>query len=256
MGSNRVAIVTGAGARGDEIGNGRAAALLLARAGSTLVVVDRQSEPGKRTVELIEAEGGEAALFTADVTAEDDCAGLAEFAAERFGRIDVLVNNVGVGSRGSVTETDLSSWNKVMNINVTSMYLTCRHVIPVMAEGGGGAIVNIGSISALRPRGLTAYSTSKGAVVALTAALAMDHAADGIRANAVVPGPVFTPMVDGPTMTPELRDRRRRASPLKVEGTGWDVGHAVAFLASDQARYITGQSLIVDGGVTLTSPSR
>lgn len=230
--------------------------MLLARSGSTVIIVDRKPEPGQRTVELIEGEGGQAALFTADVTSEEDCANLVDFATERFGRIDVLVNNVGVGSTGAVTETELATWNRVMNINVTSMYLTCRHAIPVMAAGGGGAIVNIGSISALRPRGLTAYSTSKGAVVTLTAALAMDHAAEGIRANAVVPGPVFTPMVDGPTMTPELRERRRRASPLKIEGTGWDVGHAVAFLASDEARYITGQSLVVDGGVTLSSPSR
>ena len=124
-----------------------------------------------------------------------------------------------------------------------------------MIERGGGAIVNVSSISALRPRGLTAYSTSKGAVIALTKAMAVDHAADGIRVNCVAPGPVFTPMVSG-DMTEERRAQRVKATPLGIEGTGWDIGHAVTFLLSDAARYITGQTLVVDGGVTLQGPER
>jgi NAD(P)-dependent dehydrogenase (short-subunit alcohol dehydrogenase family) len=125
-----------------------------------------------------------------------------------------------------------------------------------MARGGGGAIVNISSISALRPRGLTPYSVSKGAVIALTRAMAIDHASEGIRVNCIAPGPVYTPMVYAGGMSEELRDRRRRASPLGIEGTGWDIGHAALFLVSDEARYITGVVLPVDGGVTLTSASR
>jgi NAD(P)-dependent dehydrogenase (short-subunit alcohol dehydrogenase family) len=125
-----------------------------------------------------------------------------------------------------------------------------------MAKGGGGAIVNISSISALRPRGLTPYTVSKGAVIALTRAMAVDHAAQGIRVNCIAPGPVYTPMVYAAGMSPELRDQRRRASPLGIEGTGWDIAHAALFLASDEARYVTGVVLPVDGGVTLTSASR
>ena len=125
-----------------------------------------------------------------------------------------------------------------------------------MRRRGGGAIVNISSIAALRPRGLTAYSASKGAVIALTKAMAVDHAEEGIRVNCVAPGPVYTPMVAGDGMSEEARERRRNASPLKIEGTGWDIGNAVLFLASDMARYITGQTLVVDGGVTLKGPER
>jgi NAD(P)-dependent dehydrogenase (short-subunit alcohol dehydrogenase family) len=143
-----------------------------------------------------------------------------------------------------------------MRVNVTSMMLASKHAIPAMIRAGGGAIVNISSISALRPRGLTPYSVSKGAVIALTRAMAVDHAADGIRVNCIAPGPVYTPMVYADGMSDELRERRRRSSPLGVEGTGWDIGYAALFLVSDEARYVTGVVLPVDGGVTLTSPAR
>jgi NAD(P)-dependent dehydrogenase (short-subunit alcohol dehydrogenase family) len=143
-----------------------------------------------------------------------------------------------------------------MEVNVRSMFLMSRHAVPAMAESGGGAIVNISSIAAVRPGKLTAYTTSKGAVISLTKAMAVDHAGEGIRVNCVAPGPVYTPMVYGRGMPDELRQARRNASLLKVEGTGWDIGNAVVFLASDQARYITGQTLVVDGGVTLSSPPR
>jgi NAD(P)-dependent dehydrogenase (short-subunit alcohol dehydrogenase family) len=137
------------------------------------------------------------------------------------------------------------------------MYLASRHAIPAMIEtAGGGAIVNVSSISALRPRGLTPYSTSKGAVIALTRAMAVDHGKEHIRVNCVAPGPVFTPMVYADGMTDEARERRRRASVLGIEGSGWDVGHAVRFLLSSHARYITGQTLVVDGGVTIQAPAR
>jgi NAD(P)-dependent dehydrogenase (short-subunit alcohol dehydrogenase family) len=254
--AGRVAVVTGGGALDDGIGNGRAAAILLARAGASVVVVDRKIEAAERTVAMIETEGGRALSVDADVTDEADCARIVGTAVEAYGGLDVLDNNVGVGSRGSVVELEPDHWDRVMNINVTSMYLMAKHAIPAMESRGGGAIVNVSSISALRPRGLTAYSTSKGAVIALTKAMAVDHAGAGIRVNCVAPGPVYTPMVSGPGMSDELRDRRRRASPLKIEGTGWDIGNAVVFLASNQARYITGQTLVVDGGVTLTASSR
>ncbi len=253
---NKVAIVTGGGAAGDGIGNGRAAAILLARAGAVVVVIDRKMELAERTVEMICTEGGRAMAVAADVTLEDDCRRVVAETLHHHASIDILDNNVGVGSRGSVVEEDPGNWDRIMRVNVTSMMLMSKHVIPVMIERGGGAIVNVSSISALRPRGLTAYSTSKGAVIALTRAMAVDHAADHIRVNCVAPGPVFTPMVAGPGMTEADRERRRMASPLGVEGTGWDIGNAVLFLASDLARYITGQTLVVDGGVTLKAPDR
>jgi NAD(P)-dependent dehydrogenase (short-subunit alcohol dehydrogenase family) len=248
--------VTGAGALGDGIGNGRAAALLLARAGASVVVADRKPDLAARTVEMITGEGGAAIAAAGDVTSEEGCRAIVALACATFGGIDILDNNVGIGSRGSVVDEDPERWERVMNVNVSSMFLMSKHVIPVMEERGGGAIVNISSISALRPKGITAYSASKGAVIALTRAMAVDHAERGIRVNCVAPGPVYTPMVAGPGMSDELRERRRNASVLKIEGTGWDVGNAVVFLSSDQARYITGQTLVVDGGVTLTGAGR
>jgi NAD(P)-dependent dehydrogenase (short-subunit alcohol dehydrogenase family) len=254
--AGKVAIVTGGGAAGEGIGNGRAAAILLARAGARVVVVDRDGALAKRTVEMIAAAGGEGVAFAADVTRAADCAAMVEAALERFGRLDLLDNNVGVGSRGSVLDESEESWRRVMQINVDSMFLAARHAIHAMRRSGGGAIVNVSSISALRPRGLTAYSVSKGAVIALTRAMAVDHGPDGIRVNCVAPGPVYTPMVYAGGMTDTARERRRKASALGIEGTGWDVGHAVRFMLSDCARYITGQVLVVDGGTTLTAPER
>ncbi len=255
--AGKAAIVTGGGAAGDGIGNGRATALLLARAGTRVLVVDRQPELAERTVQMISAEGGIAAACAADVTDEDQCRAMVEEALRRFGRLDFLDNNVGIGSRGSVVEEDPRVWRKVMQVNVESMFLASRHAIPAMVRtAGGGAIVNVASISALRPRGLTAYSASKGAVIALTRAMAVDHGRAGIRVNCIAPGPVYPPMVYAAGMTPQAREQRKNASVLGIEGTGWDVGHAARFLLSAHARYITGHTLVVDGGATLVGPSR
>jgi NAD(P)-dependent dehydrogenase (short-subunit alcohol dehydrogenase family) len=251
----KVAIVTGGGAVDDGIGNGRAAAILLARAGAGVLVVER--ERAARTVAMISDEGGTAAAFVADVTDEEQARAMVAAALDRFGRLDCLDNNVGIGGRGSVVDMAPEAWRRVMQVNVDSMFLASRHAIPAMKEtAGGGAIVNVSSISALRPRGLTAYSTSKGAVIALTRAMAVDHGPDGIRVNCVAPGPVYTPMVYSRQMTPAAREARRKASVLALEGTGWDIGRAVRFLLSPEARYITGQTLVVDGGATLVGPAR
>jgi NAD(P)-dependent dehydrogenase (short-subunit alcohol dehydrogenase family) len=210
----------------------------------------------EETLAMIRAEGGEAAVWVADVTRAADCRAMVEEAVRRWGKLDILDNNVGIGMGGSVVEVSEEDWDRVMAVNVKSMMLASKYAVPAMAAGGGGAIINISSISALRPRGLTPYSASKGAVIALTRAMAIDHAPQGIRVNCIAPGPVYTPMVYAGGMSEELRERRRRASPLGIEGTGWDVGYAALFLASDEARYITGQVLVVDGGVTLTSAAR
>ncbi len=252
----KVAVVTGGGAAGEGIGNGRAAAILLARAGTRVVVVDREKALAQRTVALIEEAGGEAVAVEADVTRAADCAAVVQTALDRFGRLDLLDNNVGIGSRGTVIDETEENWRRVMQVNVDSMFLMAKHAIPAMRRAGGGAIVNVSSISALRPRGLTVYSVSKGAVIALTRAMAVDHGRENIRVNCVAPGPVYTPMVYERGMSPAARDRRRQASALGIEGTGWDIGHAVRFLLSDHARYVTGHVLVVDGGTTLSAPER
>jgi NAD(P)-dependent dehydrogenase (short-subunit alcohol dehydrogenase family) len=253
----KVAIVTGGGAKDDGIGNGRAAAILLARAGAHVLVVDKDLLLAQRTVAMIAAEGGSAVAASYDVTDSKNCEAMVADAVQRWGRLDCLDNNVGIGSRGSVVEETEENWTRVMHVNVDSMFLTCKHAIPAMVRtAGGGSIVNVSSISALRPRGLTAYSVSKGAVIALTKAVAVDHGPDGVRANCVAPGAVYTPMVYARGMTDQRRETRRKASVLGREGTGWDIGSAVRFLLSDQARYITGQTLVVDGGATLVGPSR
>jgi NAD(P)-dependent dehydrogenase (short-subunit alcohol dehydrogenase family) len=252
----KVAIVTGAGSRAPGIGNGRATAILFAREGARVLLVDQNPAAAEETLAMIKDEGGEAEVFTADVTRADDCRAMVERAVGRWGRLDILDNNVGIGGGGSVVQVAEADWDQVMTVNVKSMMLAGKFAVPAMAAGGGGAIINISSISALRPRGLTPYSASKGAVIALTRAMAIDHAKDGIRVNCIAPGPVYTPMVYAGGMSEELRERRRRASPLGIEGTGWDIGYAALFLASDEARYITGVVLPVDGGVTLTSASR
>lgn len=253
----KVAIVTGAGSQLDDgIGNGRAAAILMAREGARVLCVDRHPAAAGVTSDLIRAEGGTADVFAADVTRADDCRAMVERAVAAWGRLDILDNNVGIGGPGSVVSVSEEQWDRVMEVNVKGMMLSSRFAVPAMAASGGGAIVNIASIAAMRPFRLTPYATSKGAVIALTRAMAVDHAAEGIRVNCVAPGPVFTPMVYAGGMTEELRERRKNSSLLKVEGSGWDVGHAVVFLASDEARYITGVVLPVDGGVLLASPPR
>jgi len=255
--AGRVAIVAGGGAAGDGIGNGRAAAILLARAGTRVLVVDRDGTLAERTVAMIAAEGGTAAPYQGDLTDPIQARDMVTAALDRFGRLDFLDNNVGIGSSGSVIDETPENWRRVMQVNLEPMFLAAKYAIPAMIKTAGrGAIVNISSISALRPRGLTVYSASKGAVIALTRAMAVDHAKDGIRVNCVAPGPVYTPMVYAGGMSASARDQRRKSSALGVEGTGWDIGNAVRFLLSDHARYITGQTLVVDGGVTLQAPAR
>jgi NAD(P)-dependent dehydrogenase (short-subunit alcohol dehydrogenase family) len=255
--AGRVAIVTGGGAADDGIGNGRAACILLARSGTRVLVVDRDEGLAKRTVEMITGEGGTASALAADVTDEAQCAAMVGEAVGRYGRLDFLVNNVGIGSRGTVVEEKSETWRRVMQVNVETMFLASKAAIPEMIRTArGGAIVNISSISALRPRGLTTYSASKGAVIALSRAMAVDHGPDGIRVNCIAPGPVYTPMVYSRGMPPAAREQRRRASVLGREGTGWDIGLAARFLLSGHARYITGQVLVVDGGATLVGPAR
>jgi NAD(P)-dependent dehydrogenase (short-subunit alcohol dehydrogenase family) len=249
----KVAIVTGAGSRpGEGVGNGRAAAILLARAGARVVLADAVSDWAEETRRMIEAEGNEAVVVQADVTSPGDCERIVATAMQRWGRLDALVNNVGIsGARGTAETVDLAEWNQGLLVNVTSMMLMAKYAVPAMRATGGGAIVNIASVAGLRgghPHLL--YPTSKGAVVNMTRAMAVHHAKDRIRVNCVCPGMVYTPMVQANNMTPELREARRKRSILQVEGTGWDIGAAVTFLCSGNSRWMTGAIVPVDAGAT------
>ena len=248
----KVAIVTGAGSRGPGVGNGKATAVLFAREGASVLLVDAQIERADETLAMIEAEGGVASTFQADVTNEDDCKAMVEAAVERHGRLDVLDNNVGIGLGPPVTEIDMDEWDKVQNTNVRSMVLPSRHAIPRMIQTGGGSIINISSGAGIAAIGAAAYTTSKAAVIGLTIAMAGDHGRQGIRINCVAPGLVFTPMA-ADMMDADLRQHRRNSTMLGTEGTAWDVGNAALFLASEDARWITGQVLSVDAGMSVTS---
>ena len=249
--NGRVAIVTGSGSRTADIGNGRAAAILLARRGAKVLLIDASLDAAKETEQMIAAEDGTSLAVRADVAQPEECRRAVLAAIEAWGRVDILINNVGIGGPdGTAVEVDVESWEKAMRINVTSMMLMAKYAIPEMIKIGAGAIVNIASVAGLR--GGTAsllYPTSKGAVVNMTRAMASQHGPQGIRVNCVAPGMVYTPMVAG-RMTLEMREVRRKRSLLQTEGTGWDVGHAVAFLASDEARWVTGVVLPVDAGAT------
>lgn len=251
----KVAIVTGGGSKAAVMGNGKATSILFAREGAKVLVVDAVAERAQETVDQIASEGGEATLFVADVSLAGDCKSMIDIAVQRYGRLDILHNNVGIGGAGTVVEVDEAEWDRVMAVNLKSMMLTGKYAIPKMIETGGGSVINISSISAIRPRGMTSYSVSKAGVAALTQAMAIDHAKDGVRVNCILPGPAYTSMV-APRVDAELREKRRLASPLKIEGNAWDIAWAAVYLASDEARWVTGVLLPVDGGVTIASPDQ
>jgi NAD(P)-dependent dehydrogenase (short-subunit alcohol dehydrogenase family) len=252
----KVCVVTGAGAPEEEIGNGRAAALLYAREGGTVVVNDLDRDAAETTRSMIEREGGKASVFIGDLSFGDTARALIDHAVKSHGGLDVVHNNIGISGRGTVVDATEELWDRVMRVNVKTMMFMGKFAVPVMAQGGGGSIVNISSLAAVRPSGRVPYSTSKGAVIALTQSMALDHAPQGIRVNCILPGPLFTPHAGALGMSDDLREKRRRSSPLGREGTAWDVANTAVFLASDESRYVTGVVIPVDGGVSLTTAER
>ncbi len=250
----KVAIVTGAGSSGQGIGNGKATAVLFAREGAKVLLVDMTKERAEETLAMVQEEEGEASVFQADVTKATDCRRMVEAALDRYGRLDILDNNVGISRRGTVLEVSEEDWDQVMAVNVKSIVLASRYAIPRMIEGGGGAIINISSIAGLRAHSSTPYTTSKAAVIGLTMSMAADHGKDNIRVNCIAPGLVYTPMV-APRMDAALRETRRKAAPLGTEGTAWDIAWAAVYLASDEARWVSGVVLPVDAGLTVTTPA-
>ena len=248
---DKVAVITGAGSRGPGLGNGKAAAILFAREGARVLCVDLKPENAEETAKLIAQEGGEAAVFAADVTGKADCEAMVKAALDRWGAVDILHNNVGIESRKTLFETTEEEWDQVMAVNLKSMLLATQAAAKPMVERGRGAIICVSSVAALRGHGRTAYAAAKAGVIGFVRTCAAQLGPKGVRVNAIAPGMVWTPMVE--SIGPELREKRRKATPLGTEGEGWDVGWAAVYLASDEARWVTGQTLVVDGGLTITT---
>ena len=257
----KTAIVVGGGQTpGPGIGNGRATAVVLGREGAHVCVVDRHLASAQATVDMIRAEGGQAWAHAADVTREADVAALIAAARERFGRIDILHNNVGASlALGDAPAVELTeeAFDRSLAVNLKATWLTCKHALPALREAHG-SIVNIASMAALNAYPLVGYNTTKAAVVAFTENVAAQNAKYGVRANTILPGLMNTPMaiesrVAAGTPREEVVAARDRRVPLgRRMGTGWDVAHAALFLHSDEASFITGVSLIVDGGESVS----
>ena len=257
---DKVAIITGAGAIGPGMGNGKATAILFAREDARVMAVDINLEAAEETQKIIDEEGGECITFRADVSQASDCRKMVETCLEKFGRLDILDNNVALGSHGGPVEISEETWDRVMNVNLKSMFLTCKYALPYMEKQGSGVIINIASIAALRaePSPLLAYSVSKAGVIALTREVAIQYADKGIRCNVILPGLMRTPRIEhyykgvwGGDIE-EMWRRRDAMSPTGKQGEPWDTAYAALFLASDDSKYITGTTLLVDGGISQT----
>jgi len=252
--SGKVAIIAGAASTGPGIGIGRATAILFAREGAKLLLVNRSENRVQELCEEIRKEGGQCSFFTGDLTNEGDVGRIVETVIQCYGRLDILINNAGVGGPGTVVNVNQEVWDNAMNINLRATMLSCKYSIPRMIESGGGAIINVSTVAAVQgfhrgDVGFAAYSASKAGLIGLTLSIAADYAADGVRANCLVVGMVNTPALA--KFGEEHREKRRLAVPLKTEGTAWDVAWSAVYLASDEARWVTGVSLPIDGGQTV-----
>jgi NAD(P)-dependent dehydrogenase (short-subunit alcohol dehydrogenase family) len=251
--AGKTAIVTGAGTEGDGVGIGRAIALVLAAEGARVCCVDLDRDRAEATAAQVIEKGGQAFASSGDVSNTEDCARIVREAVDRFGRLDILVNNVGISTAVRLDTADEALWSRVFDVNLKSAMLMSKFSVPQMINGGGGSIVNISSIAGIRAHGGLAYGPSKAAMAQLAREIALMHGRDGIRANTVAPGHLMTPHAMH-VLPPQAREARRKVGPLGIEGDAWDVAMAVLFLASDEARFITGVHLPVDGGVTEIGP--
>lgn len=251
---DKIAIVVGAGTRGELAGTGNATALLFAKEGARVLLVDNDEERATLTLNDIDAAGGEASVFVADVTEDQACQAMIEACQERYGGLDILFNNVATYGMGMVTEIDEAELDRAYAINLKSMMLACKYAIPLMADTGGGSIINIASIDGLRAgfsRNVP-YAVTKAAAIQLTRVIAVHHGRQNIRANALAPGHIHGAFVRH--LDEHTRSLRRKAGPLGTEGTAWDVAWAAVFLASDESRWISGQVLPIDAGLLAATP--
>jgi NAD(P)-dependent dehydrogenase (short-subunit alcohol dehydrogenase family) len=255
----KVALVTGCGSSGPGWGNGKAIAALFAREGARIFGVDLNVAAAGETQAAIREAGGECEIAEADVANAAQVEAVTRACIERFGRIDVLVNNVGIVGVGGPVEYAEEKWRRDFEVNVTSMFLTCKHVLPHMEQQGAGSIVNIGSIAGIRYTGVPyiSYYTTKAAVLGFSRGVALQYAQKHIRSNVVLPGLMDTPMIYEPLKgvygqgdVGRMVEVRNKQCPMGHMGESWDVAGAALYLASDQAKYVTGTELIVDGGLT------
>ena len=255
---DKVAVVTGAGSIGPGVGNGKATAVMYAREGAKVVLADINLDAADETKSIIDREGGECITVQADVTRSQDCKNIMDKCLQTYGTIDVLHNNVGIEIPGGVEDMSEEDWDKTMAVNLKSMFLTCKYAVPHMVAQGHGSIINISSINAIRnlPYITIAYSASKAGVIAFTREVAIQYASKGIRANAILPGMMNTPMVVAALTgafggnVEQMMKTRDTMCPTGKQGEPWDVAALSVFLASDDAKYITGAALVIDGGLT------
>jgi NAD(P)-dependent dehydrogenase (short-subunit alcohol dehydrogenase family) len=257
---DKVAIVTGAGCVGPGWGNGRAVAVRFAQEGAKIFAVDKNADAMVETVARIREFGGDVTEWTCDVTSDAEVAAMVQRCVQQYGRVDILVNNVGGSAKGGPVELTEAVWDAQIAFNLKSVFLTCKHVLPLMAEQGGGAIVNTASTSGTRWTGAAqvGYASSKAGVIQFSRVVAVEYAKKNIRVNTVVPGQMHTPMVEirlagqraGGDVEALLAQRQSRI-PLNFMGDGRDTANAALFLASDEARFVTGTEIVVDGGMSV-----
>jgi NAD(P)-dependent dehydrogenase (short-subunit alcohol dehydrogenase family) len=249
--TDRVALVTGAGSQGTGVGTGRAIAHLFALEGALVALVDRDRARAEETLAMIAESGGTAHVLEGDITNAATCEGLIAATAEHFGGLDILVNNVGIASGGRLEDQSESDWHRMLNVNLTGAMLMTRSALPHLKRYRRGCIVNIASLAGIvAVGGSVAYGASKAGLIQLTRDVALQYGPEGIRANVIVPGHIFTPMIDG-LFDEAARELRRKIAPLGLVGDAWDVAQAALFLASDEARFVSGACLPVDGGVSV-----
>jgi len=256
---NKVAIVTGAGSVGPGWGNGKATAVLFAREGAKVLALDISLAAVEETKSIIGRDGGICSIMKVDVSKSEEVKAMVDQCLKTYGRIDILHNNVGIVVVGGPVEVSEETWDRVMAVNLKSMYLTCKFVLPHMEKQGGGVVTNISSIAGIRYTGVpyVTYSTTKAGILGFTQSIALQYAEKNIRANSILPGLMNTPMIVEPLKgvygggdVQRMNEVRNQQCPTKKMGDAWDVAHAALFLASDDAKYITGAQIVVDGGIT------
>lgn len=250
--AGKVAIVVGAGTKGEGLGNGKATAIQFAREGALVLCVDQEKEAAEATVEIIQKEGGHGEACQGDITSAEVCEHIVRTCIQRFGKLNVLHNNVGIASMMEIVNMPEEAWDEIFDVNVKGMFMVCKHAIPAMKEVGGGSIINVSSLASVRSFPDAAYCSSKGAVNSLTLYLAGRYSRHHIRANALLLGYIDTPLAQTGWENQKIREMNLKQVPMRRFGSPWEVANVAAFLASDESSYVTGAIIPVDGGISIS----